>query len=104
MEKNQLILQRFHSKSLLPYSVIELSRSRGEDLSNMFLCDTIMEWYEKYQSSYRFKEGEQVVHRDNLSMKMEVMKIDKEIFRKKNSDGSFSDKMRMKGIDCSWWI
>jgi hypothetical protein len=102
--KTQRIVQRFHSKSLIPFHIIELSRAKGEDVSNLVMCDTIMDWLEQQQMSYRFKDGEEVVHKENIDLKMEVVKIDKEIFRVKNKDGSTSDKLRMKGVDCSWWL
>lgn len=98
------VVQRFHSKSLIPHRIIELAKAKGEDLSELVMCDTVMDWLENQQASYRFKDGEDVVHKDNIDLKMEVIKIDKEIFRVKNKDGTFTDKLRMKGIDCRWWI
>ena len=103
-KKTQRVVQRFHSKSLIPLHIIELAKGRGEDLNEIVMSNTIMDWLENQQASYRFKDGENVVHKENVLLSMEVVKIDKEFFNVKNSSGVVESKLRMKGIDCSWWI
>lgn len=102
--KSRRVVDCFHSKSLLPYSVVVEARMKGEDLCNMYMCDTIMTWLEQVQSSYKFSEGEEVCHKENIGLKMEVVSIKKEYYSFKNASGVVEQRVRMRGIDCAWWV
>lgn len=103
-KKTKRVIERFHSKSLIPYSIINEAKMKNEDLENMYMSDTIMTWLEKIQPNYRFQEGEEVCHKENIHLKMEVVEIKKEYFTIKNAAGVSEQKLRMRGVDCSWWI
>lgn len=73
---------KFHSTELLP---AEYATKTVQDIEN---------FSENIRPSYRFTEGEEVVHRHNLKNKMIVA----EIVRKGNKE-----KARLDGIRCHWW-
>ena len=59
---------------------------------------------------HRFKEGDEVSHRENISMKMTVDRILKEsipVYSGKlddNGDMIMKSGIRMCGIRCRWWV
>jgi hypothetical protein len=55
---------------------------------------------------YYFKEGDDVAHKDNLGIKLEVIRVIKE-FKKFNTTRGNSTLQEtrcvIKGIECGWW-
>lgn len=101
--KTKRMLDRFHSKHLIPWSIVQLAKNRGEDIENIYMSNTIMEWFEKEQATNKFSEGDEVAHEENIELKMEVVEIKKETYIV-NVAGKAEQRTRMKGIDCSWWV
>lgn len=102
--KKNWVVERFHSKTLIPWEVLSTAMARGEDLSNLYMCDTVMDWMEGVGPTFRFDVGDEVAHKENIGLKMEVVDISKSTFKRKNKDGSVTEMMRMNGIDCGWWL
>lgn len=61
-------------------------------------------------SKYHFKEGEPVVHKDNITHKMVVSRILKESielikgFDQAKNEPIKKRAVRMIGIECHWWV
>lgn len=50
-----------------------------------------------------FKEGDDVAHKENITLKLEVKRIviDKKSF--KDDDGTKITRRHIAGIECGWW-
>jgi hypothetical protein len=86
----------FHSKHLIPFSVAE----KGPD--------AIQSWIDNEQATNRFSEGDEVVHRDNLALKMYVKEIMKQIVEKRDGTGKDGKPImrkisKMVGVVCYYW-
>lgn len=91
METKTLKTHRFHSSLLIPWRVIEESKSKADPLEHVLL------WIDCHQPSHYFKEGDEAAHKDNLAQKIYVDKI----IRVAQKEGD--RKQRILGIDCHWF-
>lgn len=90
----ELITHRFHSKEIVPF----VTATKGiEDIENVLL------WIDTHQQDYKFKEGDEVAHKDNLAQKMFVSKILKKTISIKTNGGEEQPRTKMIGIECHWW-
>jgi len=85
-------IERFHSRLLIPWKIAEKSIKTG-DIEHVLL------WQDVHQQGYKFKEGEEVAHKESLSQKMFVHKILVSNIVLK-SGMKFS---KMIGIMCHWY-
>lgn len=84
---------KFHSRELIPY---EKGQEGIEDLEKVLL------WIDAYSEDHRFKEGDEVCHKENLEQKMIVNKILKKTIEIP-INGTKEKKTKMIGIECHWF-
>jgi len=57
-------------------------------------------------SKYKFKEGDEVFHKDNLTEKLivrRILKESKEILKWNGKEQVKESVIKMIGIECHWW-
>lgn len=84
--------EKFHSRLLIPWNISERA-VRENDIEPVLL------WIDVYQQGYKFKEGQEVAHRENLSQKIFVQKI----LVANITLPSKQQFAKMIGILCHWW-
>lgn len=84
--------ERFHSRLLIPYEVAQKAIDQDD-------IEPILLWIDAFQTGYKFKEGQEVAHKDNPLQKMYVQKIMVANISLE-SGAKFS---KMIGILCHWW-
>jgi len=81
----KLIKDRLHSKLLVPWDIAQQGKG------------AVIDWITNQQNMYRFKEGEEVAHKECLTKKMFVSEILKEM---KEIPSGFGNGKKKKFTRC----
>ena len=84
--------EKFHSHLLIPWNIAQRAVNQND-------IDPILTWIDAHQQGYKFKEGQEVAHKNNPRQVMFVQKI--LVANIELHDGKKFPKMI--GILCHWW-
>jgi hypothetical protein len=102
----KLKTQKFFSREILPKAIAD----KGQDAVDLFERDPLADYEDKEKSRqdpakaicrayWRFKEGDEVVHKFNLGLTLIVQEV-----RYKRSIGvNNQERKRLDGIICHFW-
>lgn len=82
------MIHKFFSKEIIPKSIADEGADKIEEFEDS----------EMGRNIFRFKEGDEVVHKYNLEQKMIVQEI-----RQKKTIIRGQERIRLDGIVCHWW-
>lgn len=86
----KLIIHKFFSKEIIPKSIADEGIVKIEEFENDEGANG--------RSLFRFREGDEVVHKYNLEQKMIVQEV-----RQKKTIIRGQERIRLDGIICHWW-